>query len=176
MRTRNAGFTLIELSVTTAILGILTSIAVGPFAGLLEQRRAAAAITSLETHMALARMAAISRNRAAILCPSRNGLDCSNDTDWSGGWMLYVDANRNRRPDPGDEILRTDLRTNDSSLHIASSEGRLQLLYHADGSSAGTNLTLSICGRSGNLLGQVIVNNLGRARSQRPRLPTACPA
>lgn len=175
MRILQAGFTLIELSVTTGILGILASIALGPFSGLIEQQRATAAIEALQSHMALARSAAISRNRSAILCPTRDGHSCTNDTDWSGGWLLYIDQNRNRQPDPEDEFLRSDLRTHDGALRIASSGGRRQLRYQSDGSSAGTNLTLSVCSRSGNLLGQVIVNNIGRPRSQRPRKPTACP-
>lgn len=175
MRIVQAGFTLIELSVITGILGILASIALGPFSGLIEQQRATAAIEALQSHMALARSTAISRNRATILCPSRDSHTCNNDTDWSGGWLLYVDENRNRRPDAKGEILRVDLRTHDGALRIASSGGRRQLRYHSDGSSAGTNLTLSICGRSDSLLGQVIVNNIGRPRSQRPRTPTACP-
>lgn len=175
MRIMQAGFTLIELSVATAILGILASIALGPFAGMIEHHRATAAVESLQSHMALARTTAITYNRSVVLCPSRDGRTCSNDTDWSGGWLLFIDQNRNRQPDPGDEILRKDLRTNDGSLRIASSGGRRQLRYRADGSSAGTNLTLSICGRSGKLLDQIIVNNVGRPRSQRPRTPTACP-
>ena len=176
MRRRNAGFTLIELSITTAVIGILAGISMGPFAGLLEHRRATAAIESLESHLALARMAAISRNHAAILCPSRDGLSCSSAADWSGGWMVYVDNNRNRQPDPGDDILRTDLHADDGTLRITSSNGRQRLVYRSNGSSGGSNITISICGRSDNLLGQVIVNNIGRARSVRPTSPTPCPA
>ena len=176
MRHRNAGFTLVELSVTTAVIGILASISVGPFAGLLEHRRATAAIESLQTHLALARMAAISRNHATILCPSRDGMTCSNSVDWSIGWMVFVDSNRNRQPDPGDDILRTDLHADDGTLRITSSEGRRQLVYHSDGSSAGSNIKISICGRSHNLLGQVIVNNIGRVRSVRPSVPSPGPA
>lgn len=175
MSPRNAGFTLIELSITAAILGILASVSIGPMAGLVEQQRATTAISSLLTDIALTRTAAIARNRTAILCPSRDGHNCNNDTDWSSGWLLYIDENRNHQPDPGDEILRVNLRPDASQVRILGSNGRRQLRYRADGSNAGTNLTLSVCGHGHTLLGQVIVNNIGRPRSQRPRQPTACP-
>ena len=50
------------------------------------------------------------------------------------------------------------------------------LRYLPDGSSAGSNLTVSICSPAGVLLAQVIVNNIGRPRSERPKTPAPCPA
>ncbi len=176
MRLRHAGFTLIELSVTTAVLGILSSVALVPMQRLVEHQRASSTIESLQTHMALARTAAISRNRATVLCPTSDAVGCANSSDWSSGWMLFVDENRNRLRDPNEEVLRMDVREGGRPLRIASSNGRKRLVYHTDGSSAGTNLTLSICNNGGDLLGQVIVNNIGRPRSQRPKTPTPCPA
>lgn len=172
---RHAGFTLVELTVTTAVIGILASISVGPFSGMLENRRATAAIESLQSHLALARMTAISRNHAAIVCPSRDGMTCTDTVEWSAGWMAYADNNHNRQPDSGDDILRTELRPDDGSLHITSSNGRRQLVYRSDGTSGGSNITISICGHGNALLGQVIVNNIGRTRSFRPTSPTPCP-
>ena len=173
---RPAGFTLIELAVTVSILSLLAGIALPSMSGFVERQRTSAAITSLTTHMQLARMAAVARNRRAVLCPTGDGSTCEAGTDWSRGWMLFVDDDGNRKPDAGDDILRVDLEPTSRHLRIASSTGRQQLRYLPDGTSAGTNLTLSICNARGELLGQVIVNNAGRPRSERPARPLPCPA
>ena len=62
---RNAGFTLIELATTMSVVAILAGIAAPSFAGFIERQRASAAITSLMTHMSLARIAALDEDPVA---------------------------------------------------------------------------------------------------------------
>lgn len=176
MSFRTAGFTLIELTITTAVLAILAGIATPPMSALLEQQRAATAASSLIAHMQLARMAAISGNRRTVLCPSADGRRCNRDRNWSGGWLLFADDDGNRQPDATEDILRSELRTGSSPLRVFSSEGRPQLRYLPDGSSAGSNLSIVICSPRDALLGKVIVNNAGRPRSEHPARPTRCPS
>ena len=173
---RNAGFTLIELVTTLSVVAILAGIAAPSFAGFVERQRASAAMNSLMTHMALARVAAITHNRRAVLCPSVDGEHCEVGTDWSAGWMLFMDDDGNHKPDATDEVVRVDLEPTSQHLRVISTTGRPQLRYLPDGRAAGTNLTVSICNQRRELLGQVIVNNMGRPRSERPKVPTPCPA
>ena len=175
MRRRYAGFTLIELIITMAVLAICAGVALPSLRSFMEQQRTLAAISSLTSHMSLARMAAVTRNQRTVLCPSRNGNSCEAGTDWSTGWMLFLDEDGNRQPDSGDEVLRMDLEPTSRHLRVVSTVGRQQLRYLPDGSSAGSNLTISICNKAGDVLGRVIVNNMGRPRSERPKVPTACP-
>ena len=175
MRDRDAGFTLIELIITMAVLAICAGVALPSLRSFMEQQRTLAAISSLTSHMALARMAAVTRNQRTVLCPSRNGNSCEAGTDWSTGWMLFLDEDGNRLPDSGDEVLRMDLEPTSRHLRVVSTVGRQQLRYLPDGSSAGSNLTISICNKAGDVLGRVIVNNMGRPRSERPKAPTSCP-
>ena len=175
MRDRDAGFTLIELIITMAVLAICAGVALPSLRSFMEQQRTLAAISSLTSHMSLARMAAVTRNQRTVLCPSRNGNSCEAGTDWSTGWMLFLDEDGNRQPDSGDEVLRMDLEPTSRHLRVVSTVGRQQLRYLPDGSSAGSNLTISICNKAGDVLGRVIVNNMGRPRSERPKAPTSCP-
>ena len=176
MRDRDAGFTLIELIITMAVLAICAGVALPSLRSFMEQQRTLAAISSLTSHMALARMAAVTRNQRTVLCPSRNGNSCEAGTDWSTGWMLFLDEDGNRLPDSGDEVLRMDLEPTSRHLRVVSTRGRQQLRYLPDGRSAGTNLTISICNHRSEVLARVIVNNAGRPRSERPASPMACPA
>lgn len=90
--------------------------------------------------------------------------------------MLFMDDDGNRKPDANEDVLRVDLAPTSQHLRVVSTTGRQQLRYLPDGRSAGTNLTISICNQTGNLLGSVIVNNMGRARNELPKVPTPCPA
>lgn len=171
----NKGFTLIELVVSMSVMAILLGAAAPSLGSLLEQQRTSAVISSLTTHMASARMAAITRNRRAVLCPSTDGSQCEAGTDWSGGWMLFLDDNGNRKADPVEEVMHVDLEPTSRHLRVVSTSGRQQLRYLPDGRSAGSNLTISICNPKGDLLGAVIVNNMGRPRSELATSATPCP-
>ena len=172
---RNPGFTLVELMVATSVLGICACIALPSMGGLVERQRTSAAMNALMTHMALARIAAITYRTPAVLCPSTTGDACDAGTDWSGGWMLFLDANANRQRDTDEDIVRVEADPTSRHLAITSTSGRTTLRYLPDGRAAGTNLTLSICNRRAELLGQVVVNGMGRPRSDRPAIPTPCP-
>ena len=169
------GFTLVELIACVSVLSILTAIAAPSMAALMERQRAAAATNALVTQLAMARMAAISKRGISVLCPSRNGANCDAGSDWSGGWLLFIDRDGNRQPDHAQDIISADNTPLSRHLQLRSSAGRSQVRYRPDGSSAGSNLTVSICNRKGVLLSKVVVNNSGRARSERPAQPTPCP-
>ena len=173
---RNAGFTLIEAMTSVCVLGILAGVAASGFRELIEHQHATAAMGSLTTHMAQARMAAITYRRPAVLCPSTTGTSCDEGSEWSGGWMVFLDNDGNHQLDATDDILRADLTPTSHYLRLPGTPGRPQLRYLPDGRSAGSNLTISVCDAKGSLLGKVIVNNGGRPRSEIPKVATLCPA
>ena len=173
---RQSGFTLIELATTAAIAVILAGVATPALGGFIERQRAAATTSALMAKISLARLSAVTHHRHTVLCASASGSDCDQGSrDWSGGWMLFFDDNGNRRRDVGEEVLRVE-QAGGGPLRVVTTRGRPQLRYQPDGSSAGSNLTISICSPRGTVLGTVVVNNMGRPRSERPRTERTCPA
>ena len=67
------GFTLIELMVTVAVLGIVIGFAVPGFQSVVNGNRLAGAANELIATMQVARMEAIRRNRRVAVCASANG-------------------------------------------------------------------------------------------------------
>ena len=172
---RLGGFTLVETAATTAIVAVLAALSIPALGTLLERQRAGAAMGTLSTQMQLARMAAITYRRPAVLCPSTDGESCRGGTDWGGGWMVFLDRDGNHRPDASDEILRVESAPARPALRLVGTTGRPRIRYLPDGRSAGSNVTISVCSVKGELLGAVIVNNMGRPRSFRPAAPAPCP-
>lgn len=175
MPSPHRGFTLMETIVCVSVLSILAAAALPSMTGLLERQRAIAASHALLHQLSLARTTAISKRAPVVLCPSDDGSNCAPVNDWSGGWLLFLDRDGNRRPDRADDILQASNLPTSRHLRLMSSPSRKHARYLPDGRSLGTNLTISICNPKGHLLGSVIVNNAGRTRSTRPAGPFPCP-
>lgn len=173
--TSSNGFTLVELLVCLVMLALLALLATPASHSLLERHRALAAEHSLVRHLNMTRMAAVTHRRPAVLCPSRDGMQCARGIDWNIGWLLFLDRDGDRMPDQPEDILRSEGGPSAPHLRLIGTRGRNAARYLPDGRSSGSNLTVSICNQGGELLAQVIVNNAGRVRSQRPRAPRPCP-
>ncbi len=107
--THNRGFTLYELLVTLGLVALLLSIGLPSFSGTLARNRQAIEINALFHAFHLARKESIMRRKVVSLCPSHNSKTCLPGTDWSTGWILFENADRDSPPqiDPGESILNT---------------------------------------------------------------------
>lgn len=160
---RTHGFTLIEQIFTLAVAAILVAMAAPSMARLVSRSATRATEDALFTAAHLARSQAVMQATNVLLCPSHDGLHCSNKPDWQQGWIVTIDSDHDDRPD-GAALARG--RPDDRGVHLVGSQGRKLVRFRADGSAAGTNLTLLICPRHRHdeLARSVIISNVGRIR------------
>ncbi|MGY1459564.1 GspH/FimT family pseudopilin [Luteimonas sp. A534] len=174
MASKDAGFTLIEAMAVAAILAISLTFGVPALSGTLERQRLAASLHLVSADLAMARSSAIMRREQVVVCPGQPGAGCSNDHDWSRGWLVFRDPDGNRQPDAADDLLRVSQAPAGGADRLRLTSTRPWLRYQANGMAAHSNLTVNACAR-GQLRGKVVVNRLGRVRTERPTRETACP-
>ncbi len=162
-----AGLTLIELLAALAIAMIVVTIGVPSFRWLTVETRMATAVNALVHDLALARSAAVTRSRTVVLCPSADGTRCLAAPHWHRGWIVFVDADRDRRRRATEPLLRTHGPLA-HGLSAVSPRARRRIVYRPLGHSAGSNVTVTLCA-SGHpkATRAVILSNTGRPRLAR---------
>jgi len=168
---RLRGMSLLELSVTLAIVAVLCLLALPSFSATLSRLRADMLRMQLVSVFNSARSTAITRHLPVAVCPSEDGERCG--SDWSRGWLIHLDRGALSETPLPEDILQFRIGYDDRSVRAATSQGRQRLRFQGNGSSGGSPLTVDICA-GGLLQGQVVVNNVGRTRSTRMREAQEC--
>lgn len=108
---RVRGFTLLEVMVVLAILGVLAAIAGPSFTPLIERWRVRQTVESMKSTLYYARSEAIKRGgHVAIqkLPNNTNGCTLANTTEeWGCGWFVFLDTDGNGKWKAGEEILQS---------------------------------------------------------------------
>ncbi|MGB5447443.1 MAG: GspH/FimT family pseudopilin, partial [Woeseiaceae bacterium] len=126
-KTRNSGFTLLELMVTLAVAAIILSVGVPSFRGVIMDNRLVSQSNQFVTSIKMARSAAVRYQRPATVCSS-DDFDaavptCSGDPDWSDGWIVWVDKNRDSLTN-ANEIISVFGPINDASTLASATANR----------------------------------------------------
>lgn len=134
----SAGFTLIELMIVIAIVGILLLVVAPDFGRFLADGRVNAAKDKLISSISLARTEAIKRGEQVVVCRANaaatscagSGITATTES-WADGWLVFADADADETLDAG-ELLRvvtvdeqTTLQFNRDDLMIFSGRGVL---------------------------------------------------
>lgn len=108
MQTPRHGFSLYELLLTLTLVAILVSIAIPSFSGIVARSRMRAEINALFDAIHLARKESIMRRKVVSICPSPDGTSCRPGRDWSFGWIMFENTDRDEPPrrDTGEPLLR----------------------------------------------------------------------
>lgn len=169
------GLALIELLGVLAIVSILMALAAPSFKSLSASTQLTTTKNQLVLGLQRARSEALSRGRDVVLCPSVDGRRCADLSDWSTGWLLFVDNNHNSRFDALETLLLSQ-ELDAERVSVRGNGGRRQITYRSLGESAGANATFVLCSRMRpDFGGQVIVANSGRVRTLNFAPDSACP-
>ncbi|KLJ01738.1 Tfp pilus assembly protein FimT/FimU [Luteimonas sp. FCS-9] len=169
------GFTLIELLTILVILAVVAMVGLPGFVDLVARHRVQTTMHLIGADLAMARSSAIVGRSPVVVCPADGEAGCRDDGDWSDGWIVFADPDGNRQVDAPADVLRITPAPAGAARGLRIDATRPLVRYQRDGRSAGTNLTVRIC-RGGHLEGEIVVNNLGRVRSERLSVPMPCPA
>ena len=168
-----AGFSLLEMLVALAVLGVLLTVAAPAFHSMWTSVRMSAATNDFLGALRLARTNALSLNRTVVMCVSRDAQSCDQNADWHAGWMVFVDLNNNGRRDGEDEQVLLTQSGVDSGITITGNSAVNRFIsWRSDGRMRrGTGRgvpqmgTVMFCPEYGQGR-QIVVNIGGRMRVQ----------
>ncbi len=162
------GITLIELLIALAIAALLAGIALPGLNGALEAARAGEAKSGLLESALVAVARAGITGRRTVLCPSADGSRCSVGSDWSEGWIGFVDRDGDRERGADETVFHRQSGLG-GKVRLTSTEGRSRIVFQGNGGNAGSNVTFTLCdGRGPERAESIVLNNLGRIRYGSP--------
>lgn len=153
------GFSLIELIVTLAIVGILISTGMPSFINSMQENKMTSMHNELLSSLSLTRNTAIHGRTVATLCKSNQTFDdCDTSASWEDGWIVFSDKNNNGEVDAAEKIISVN---NDLPKEITISFSRNRVSYGSQGYAKGYSGIFTFCDKRGNeeKKGMIISNN-----------------
>ena len=89
---KHTGFTLIELMITLAVVGILLMVGVPSLKTFMQGNQLIASTNELISALHVARSEAIKLNTRVSICESSDGANCAATGSWKNGWIVFVDS------------------------------------------------------------------------------------
>lgn len=161
MKRAQAGFTLLELMVVVAIVGVLMAVAIPAMGNFIRNGRITAAANDVMAALHFTRSEAIKRRQPVTLCTSTNALNADGsantvdpvceDSELLTGWIVFVDLNGDGVRDAGDTVLLNHGPMNEE-ITAATSADRFVVTYLLNGFADDPNgASIALCDARGNV-------------------------
>ena len=108
MQRPTRGFTLYEMLITLLLMVLLAGLGLPELGKLAARNRISTEVNALFHAIHLARKESIMRRQVVSICPSNDGSRCAPGRDWSRGWIMFNNRDRDEPPriDPGEPVLQ----------------------------------------------------------------------
>lgn len=177
VRPARNGWTLIEMLVVLAVVGLLGSLATSTMAAIRESARLGALANDVFGTLRLARSEAIKRNTRVTACKSASGMDCAGEGAWHQGWIVFEDRDADGLVDPDEAVIQRVTAMVDGFRLSGNSMVGSYVSYTPTGrtrtlSGAFQAGTLTLCRASAEPVQAraLVINHAGRVRVERRQL------
>jgi len=182
---RTHGFTLLELLVTLAVMVILIGFVAPAMANLIERNQGTTLSNQLLTSLNLARHTAVLHGRTVAVCKSADGTKCTSDGDWSQGWIVFEDIEKNgdcqfsattNTCAGGGRLLQYHEGSSNQKITLHGNQNVSRIIsYNPQGRAAMSNGTLTVCRKRNNeVLSGMVISPTGRIRQAASGDNTSC--
>lgn len=168
------GFTIIELMITLAVVGVAITLAAPGFGRFIRDQQVTTQTNDFLTSLNLARSEALKRGDAVSVCASDDGATCSGNNDWDNGWIVFTDEG----PNPGTlegGVGETLLRVHagiDGGTTLTADGGTAFVRFMGDGlADTRDDFTLTPAECDGDQIRSIDLSATGRAETSK----VACP-
>lgn len=163
---KQSGASLYEALITLAIATVLVTGGVSLRPVVLDN--------SLKSHagllfadLQLARSEAIMRRGAVTVCKSLDGTNCSDDSEWREGWIVFADLNGNNALDEGETVIRVQQGwQGQPALRYGGPKVSYDYLTYYPQGYARQSATFTFCDDRGSAKARaIIISTTGRPRT-----------
>ncbi len=163
---KGRGFSLIELMVVLAVLGILLTVGAPSFNNLIADNRLLAEVYGLRATLNNARTEALTQRTFVTVCRSSDGVSCTGN--WNQGYIAFTDFNGDGVLDTGGPRVDTIIQAKvlDNSILDISVSPATAIRFNSRGNALGFSGTIKICDdRGASKARGMVVSNLGSVQA-----------